>query len=181
MIFKEKEIKLKDGRTALLRSPAVSDAEEMLQYLIKAAGETPFLLATPEERAMPIEREEAFLQEMRGSETKMMIVCMVDGKLARTCQISRSPRCRTRHRGSIGIALLQEFWGLGIGTDMMSELISTAEDWGLQQLELEVIEGNHRAVGLYEKMGFETVSATPNAIRLEDGTLLKEFLMVRKV
>ncbi len=43
MIFKEKEIKLKDGGTALLRSPAVSDAEEMLQYLIKAAGETPFL------------------------------------------------------------------------------------------------------------------------------------------
>lgn len=181
MLFKEKEIKLKDGRTALFRTPATSDAEEMLQYLIKTAGETPFLLCPPEERAMPIEAEEAFLQGMRDSENKVMIACIVDGKLAGTCQISYSPRCRLRHRGGIGIALLKEYWGLGIGTAMLTELIRIAKDWGLMQLELEVIEGNERAIALYERMGFETVCAKPNAIRLEDGTLLKEFLMVRKI
>ena len=47
------------------------------------------------------------------------------------------------------------------------------------QIELEVIEGNVRAMSLYEKMGFEIVAATPNAIKLEDGNLLKEFLMVK--
>lgn len=181
MIFEEKEIKLKDGRTAVLKTPAVSDAEEMLQYLVKSAGETPFLLRTPEECAMPMEAEEAFLQRMRDSENEVMIACIVDGKLAGNCQISRTPRCKTRHRGSIGIALLQDYWRLGIGTAMLQELIRIAEDWGLMQLELEVIEGNGRAIALYEKMGFEIVSAKPNAIRLEDGTLLKDFLMVRKV
>lgn len=154
----------------------------MLQYLVKSAGETPFLLCTPEERAMmPLEEEEAFLQKRRDSETDVMIACMVDGKLVGSCQISRSPRRRIRHRGRIAIALLKEYWGLGIGTAMLTELIRIAQSWGLMQLELEVIEGNHRAIGLYEKMGFETVSAIPNATRLEDGTLLKEFLMVRKL
>ena len=82
---------------------------------------------------------------------------------------------------TIGIALIREFWNLGIGTAMFRELISLGMQWGLSQLELEVIEGNHRAMALYEKMGFQTVAAHPDAIRLEDGIVLKEFLMVKKL
>jgi len=62
---------------------------------------------------------------------------------------------------------------------MFQEMIALAESWGVQQLELEVIEGNTRAMGLYEKMGFEIVAARPNAIRLENGSLLKEYIMVK--
>ena len=35
MVFKEKEFKLKDGRSAILRSPSVDDAENMLQFIFK--------------------------------------------------------------------------------------------------------------------------------------------------
>ena len=40
MIFKEMKFKLKDGREAILRSPSEDDAAEMLQFIIKASGET---------------------------------------------------------------------------------------------------------------------------------------------
>ena len=79
------------------------------------------------------------------------------------------------------IALLKEFWGLGIGTAMFREMIAIAEGWGVMQLELEVFEGNERALALYRKMGFEIVSHVPNAIKQPDGTLVSEFLMVRPV
>ena len=46
-------------------------------------------------------------------------------------------------------------------------------------LELEVIEGNQRAIGLYHKMGFVCTGEKPNAIRLEDGSSLKELMMVK--
>ena len=36
MDYRETEFKLKDGRDALLRSPCEEDAEEMLQFIIKA-------------------------------------------------------------------------------------------------------------------------------------------------
>ena len=52
---------------------------------------------------------------------------------------------------------------------------------GIEQLELEVIESNQRAIGLYEKMGFEITSYIPNAIKLKDGRVLKEFYMVKKL
>lgn len=181
MRFPEKEIVLKDGKTALLCSPSPDMAQQMLTYLKDTCGETPFLLRTPEECDMPLEAEQAFLQSMLDSESEVMILCMVDGKIAGNCQISRKTKVKNRHRGSIGIALYRKFWNLGIGTALFREMIAQAESWGLTQLELEVIEGNSRAMALYEKMGFTTVAATPNAIRLPDGTMLKEFLMVRPI
>ena len=179
MYFSEKEIRLKDGRIAVFRAPSPSDAAEMVEYMRKTAGETDFLLRTPEEVTMTVAEEEIFLSRITESKYDCMIVCTVDGRLAGNCQISRHNKRKNSHRADVMIALLKEFWGLGIGTAMFREMIALAESWGLMQLELEVIEGNSRAIALYEKMGFSTVAATPNAIRLRDGTLLKEFLMVR--
>ncbi len=179
MHFPEKEIRLKDGRTAIFRTPSPADAAEMIAYMRKTAGETDYLLRTPEEVTMTVPDEEAFLLRIADSEYDCMIVCTVDGKLAGNCQISRHNKRKNRHRADVMIALLEEFWGLGIGTAMFEELIAIGKQWDLMQLELEVIEGNERAMGLYRKMGFETVSYVPNAICLSDGTLLKEFRMIK--
>lgn len=179
MYFKEKDIQLKDGRIAVLRSPSPADAADCLDYMKITASETPFLLREPDEVTMTVEQEAEYLQNVLGLDSRIMILCTVDGKIAGNCQIDRKTKRKNCHRGSIGIALIQEFWGLGIGTAMFKEMIAIAKQWGLKQLELEVVEGNERAMGLYRKMGFETVSYVPNAIRLADGTLLKEFLMVK--
>ena len=51
MIFEETAFTLRDGRDAILRSPCENDAKEMLQFIIKASGETDFLMKYPEEYA----------------------------------------------------------------------------------------------------------------------------------
>lgn len=178
MIYPAKEFLLKDGRTALLRSPSPADARACLDYMRITAGETPFLLRTPEEITMTEEQEAAYLENTAASPHTMMLLCMVDGKLAGNCQINRRTKKKNAHRGSVGIAIIREFWNLGIGTAMLRELIAIAKEWGLLQLELEVIEGNTRAMALYEKLGFRTVGFTPNAIAMENGSFAKEFLMV---
>ena len=137
MKFEPREIILKDGRKALLRSPTVDDAQELLNYLKQTAGETPFLLRTPEECDLSVEEEVRFIENMSNSEFSLMILCTVDGKIAGNCQLSRKNGIRTRHRGTIGIALIREFWNLGIGSAMFRELISLGKQWGLSQLELD--------------------------------------------
>ena len=179
MIFPEKEIILKDGRTALFRGPLPSDAASALEYMKISAGETPYLLRTPDEITLTAEEEEQYLARVAADPNTASIFCFADGKLAGNCNISRKTKLKNNHRATIGIALKKEFWGLGIGTAMFKEMIAIAEDWGVAQLELEVIEGNNRAMGLYRKMGFEIVSHVPNAIRMPDGAFVKEFLMVR--
>ena len=87
--------------------------------------------------------------------------------------------CKTRHRADVAIALIQKYWGRGIGTAMFEEMIHIAKERGIEQLELEVMEGNDRAIRLYEKFGFERFGVRPNAIHLKDGTRLRELLMVK--
>ena len=181
MRYRAKVIRLKDGREAVFRSPEISDAAILLRYLKQTAADTPFLLRTPEECTMSLEEEERYLEKVLSMEDKVIILCEVDGVHAGNCQIERKSKTKTRHRAMIGIALLKDFWGLGIGTEMFRELIRIGKEMGLYQLELEVIEGNERAMGLYHKMGFSITGEKPDAICLSDGRMLREFYMVKKL
>ena len=183
MVIRDIEFTLKDGRKAVLHSPREEDVPGMLEYLIQSAGETDFLLRYPEEcgKYTP-EAEKALFERMNASETEAMLACTVDGRIAGNCQITWNRRIKTGHRASVAIALLKEFWGLGIGTRMFEEMIRIAEaDPAILQLELEFIEGNSRARALYEKMGFRITGVNPDAVRLKDGSFRNEYVMMRKI
>lgn len=181
MRFEPKNILLRDGTAATLRSPEVSDAQALLDYLKLTAGETDFLMRYPEEVTMTLEDEERYLSSAIDSPCELMLLCEVDGRLAGNCALSMTNRIKTRHRGTVAIALCREFWGKGIGSAMFEALIAVARQRGLAQLELKVIEGNDRARALYEKFGFRTTAVHPDAIRLKDGRQLCEYLMIKKL
>lgn len=183
MIIRETEFSMKDGRKAMIRSPRDEDIPGMLDYLYVSAGETEYILRYPEEcgKYTP-EGEKALFDRINHSDNEAMLVCLVDGKLAGNCQISWSKGIKTRHRASIAIALMKEYWGQGIGTRLIQELIRIAEEnEHIMQMELDFVEGNTRARALYEKMGFRITGIRPNAIRLKDGTMLNEYSMIREI
>ena len=183
MLFAPKTIPLKDGRTAILRSPDPDrDAAELVQYLYDTAADTPYVLRTPDEITMTVEGEIRFLEAVVDSDYDCMILCEVDGRIAGNCHLSFMGKKKIRHRCSVAIALRKEFWAQGIGTAMFEAMIGIAEAReGVTVMELEYIEGNARARALYEKMGFRLVGIHPDAIRQEDGTLLALHLMQRPV
>lgn len=179
MEYQNKTITLKDGRTALLRAVCKEDAIPMIAYLKAYYEQTPYLMRYPDEFAVTAEQEATYLERQLVSPDVLMLVCEVEGKLAGNCQLDLNRWRKTRHRGQVAIALLKDYWGLGIGTAMFEEMIDKARQEKLEQLELEVIEGNQRAIELYHKMGFVYTGEKPNAIRLEDGSSLKELMMVK--
>ena len=183
MIFEAKQITLKDGRTAILKTPCIEDAEKMLNYIKKSCGETDFLARYPEEwDGMTVENEERWVSNVRSSPSTLAIACYIDGEIAGNCTINFRGGMKTSHRATIGIAILKEFWNLGIGSAMFAELIAAAESRPETEIvELEFVEGNDRAKALYEKYGFKIVGERPNAFKLKDGRLLKEFFMQKKI
>ena len=182
MIFEDKQITLKDGRTAILKTPCVEDAEKMLNYIKQSCGETDFLARYPEEwDGMTIESEERWVNNIRSSPNTIAVACYVDGKIAGNCEISFRGGMKTSHRAIVAIAILKEYWNLGIGSAMFRELIAVAKERGTEIVELEFIEGNERAKHLYEKHGFNIVSEKPNAFKLKDGTYRKEFYMQKYI
>ena len=183
MIFREMTFALKDGREALLRSPSEEDAAEMLRFITRASGETAYLMRYPEEWAnFPLEQERAFISNARCKPNELMIACFVDGKLAGNCEISFRTGMKDRHRASVAIAILQEYWRLGIGTKLFEEIIRAAvERGGVRQIELDCIEGNDRARSFYEKMGFRITGIKPDAIWRKDGTFANEYMMLKRL
>ena len=183
MYFEPIEIRLKDGRKCTLRTAQIADAAEMLAFRIKSLGQTDYLMQYPEEMTdYTIEKQLNFINRMIESPNDKMFTVIVDGRIAGTGQVSFNSRIKTRHKAGIGIALLEEYWGLGIGSAIFTEIIKTAQGrTGVELLELNVIEGNERAIALYRKFGFEIVAQKPDAIRLKDGTRLKEITMQKRL
>ena len=183
MVVQGFEFRLKDGRKGFIRSPKDEDIPSMLDYLRVSAGETEFIMRYPEEcDQYTAAKEKQLFDVINESDHRAMLVCVVDGRVAGNCGIQWNDAMKTRHRASVAIALLREFWNQGIGTLFFKELIRLAEDnKNILQMELDFVEGNSRARALYEKMGFRITGVKPNAIRLKDGTLLNEYSMVREI
>ncbi len=179
MRFMEKRTSLRDGRECVLRSPETADAEAMLDYLYKTSQETDYLVRYPEEAVMSIEQEEDFLNRVNAEDMPdMMITAWVDGRMAGAASVNQiSGRIKMRHRASLGIAILKEYWGIGLGNILMLTALREAKNMGYYQLELGVFADNGRAIALYGKMGFETWGTTKNAFRLKDGTMVDEIIM----
>ena len=181
MLYTSKNIVLKNDINAVFRNPLSSDAKAMTEYLKTCAAETNFILYYPEECIDNEEDERIFLERINASLHTMMIVCTINEEIAGNCALMFNENLKTKHRARVAIGLLKKYWGIGIGTAMFSEMIATAKKKGVLQLELDYIEGNERARGLYEKMGFVPVAEKPNAIRLKDGTMLKEISMIKQL
>ena len=179
MIFEDKLITLKDGRTAILKTPCIEDAEKMLHYIKTACGETDFLARYPEEwNGVTVESEEKWVRNLRESQSTLAITCYIDGVIAGNCEINFRDGMKTSHRATVAIAILKEYWNLGIGSAMFAEMIASAEASPTTEImELEFVEGNSRAKALYEKFGFVVVGFRPNAFKLKGGTMLGEYFM----
>lgn len=180
MIIDTKQVLLKNGKVCVLRSPRLDDAEQLIEYLKISAGETDFLLKYPEEVRISVEQERDILKQFIDSERDLMIVAEVDGKIVGNCSFSPlGNKIRFRHRCSIGIALYESAWGVGIGTSLLMLLIEKATECGYEQMELEVVRRNVRAVKLYEKVGFVKCGDIPRAMKHKDDTYDDAIMMVK--
>ena len=180
MEYTRKEILLKNGKTCLLRRPEESDAEILLDYLQTTSAETPYMIREPEEVRTSLEEEVDFIRKNRENPKALMVSAFVDGKLAGSCSFAgSSERNRMQHRCTVGISLYREFWGLGIGTALMGEILAGAKAAGFEQAELDVVSTNAPAIALYKKFGFETTGIIPHAFKYRDGSYADFLFMVK--
>lgn len=182
MEYTSKEILLKNGRTCLLRLAEDSDAEMLLDYLQATSAETPYMIREPEEVRTSLEEEVEFIRKNRENPRALHLLAFVDGVFAGSCSFApKSERVRMQHRCNVGISLYREFWGMGIGTALVSEILAGAKAAGFEQAELDVVSTNAPAVGLYKKLGFEVTGTIPHAFKYRDGSYADFLFMVKRL
>jgi len=183
MIYNDKKILLKNGKTAIIKTPSIDDAEKLLAHIKKTCEETDFLARYPEEwDSVTVENEAKWINSRRNTKNALVITCYMGDEIVGNSEINFMGGIKTSHRATVSITVLKDYWNLGIGSAMFSELIAAAEaNPAIEVIELELVEGNDRARALYEKFGFQTVGERPNAFKLMDGRLLKEYFMQKEI
>jgi len=110
----------------------------------------------------------------------LLLVAERDGKVVGSSGMHPagwSPR--RRHVMSIGISVLREAQGQGVGTALMQAMCDYADGWaGVLRLELSVYVDNPGALALYRKFGFE-VEGRHRGYALRDGEYVDAFSMAR--
>ena len=70
------------------------------------------------------------------------------------CDIIPSHRVGFGHSGAVGMGIVNEWRGKGLGKALLSACIQKAFDNGLTRIELEVYADNMNAIELYRRLGF---------------------------
>ena len=70
------------------------------------------------------------------------------------CDITPDPREGFRHSGVLGMGVLAEYRGRGIGRRLLDRTVREARAAGLTRIELEVFSSNQAAISLYREFGF---------------------------
>ena len=151
------------------------DAAALIEYLKIIGGETDNLTFGAEGFPVTVEEERKFLEKQSADGRSVMFAVWEDGKIIANAHIEALTR-RLSHRAGLGITVLKEAWGRGIGTALMERLIAHAREQGIEIIELQVRRDNARAIRLYEKFGFAKIATYPGFMKV-DGKLIDCDLM----
>jgi ribosomal protein S18 acetylase RimI-like enzyme len=94
-------------------------------------------------------------------------VAVSAGQVVGWCDVVPKPRPIYSHVGVLGMGLLPEFRGQGLGDRLIRQTLAAARVFGLNRVELSVRENNAGAVALYKRVGFEIEGLQRNATRVE--------------
>ena len=176
------KIILKNGKEALLRNGNEEDGQAVFENFNQTHAETDFLLSYPDENSYDAEQEAQFLKEKTESPNEIEIVAIVDGKVAGTAGVEAvGKKYKLKHRAEFGISILKEYWGLGLGKALTNACIQCAKEAGYEQLELNVVAENKRALSLYQSLGFEEFGRNPKGFNSRTSGFQELVYMLRKL
>ena len=177
----EPETIIVNGKSLLLRTAVEEDAQMLLDYLKTTCGETRYLVKEPEEITLTLEQERAFIARNNDSDNSLLLLGFLNGEHVGNCSLMGNSTGRYRHRVSMGIALYQKYTGMGFGRAMIEKLTVIAREQGFEQVELEVVADNERAIRLYQSLGFEIYGTFPRNMKYKDGTYADAYWMMKKL
>lgn len=169
---------LKDSHKLILRSPKESDAQSLIDLMQTVDRETKFLGREPGEFNFTLEQEKEFIKSKASNNKSRFLVAELDGEIIGSCHVEHVlNQKRYLHRAAMAVTVRKDYWNKGIGSKLMQECIGWCKEKGVEQLELEVVTQNERAVSMYKKFGFDVYGTKKHALKYEDGTYADEYIM----
>jgi putative acetyltransferase len=178
--FEPRAITLKDGSAATLRRVTLDDAQGVLDLeragVIDGRGVVRDLSDMPETAEQMRKTLKAWAGGRRAHAEGCMLVVepintRADGlTILGEGQLRRFGPAKVRHVAQTSLEVHPEAQRLGVGRAIMEGLLEWAGSVGVNRVQLNVFADNHRAIGLYESLGFERVGYRRRLVREADGS-----------
>jgi len=171
-------VKLKDGRVLHLRSSMQGDGPAVLAYITALGYSTEFILTHAGDLPTLEQVDERIEMIPQGRFYSLVAVDPDTGDVVGNASYSFSPRVKMAHVGDLGIGVLPDWQGTGLGSLLLRRSIEDMRARpGIVRLELTVMKGNDLALGMYERAGFVVEGYKSRSMRQPDGSYVDEILM----
>lgn len=138
----------------MIRTTQPDDAEAILAYIQSVAEETEFFVLQSD-KFPPIEEERTWIQDHLDHPGKIVLLAEADGTIIGNVSFEAGPHRRIAHRGNLGVAVVKEWRGRGVGTALLQMLLEWAESNPvIEKVCLDVFATNDVAIRLYKRLGF---------------------------
>jgi len=160
----DKEVKLRDGRTAKLEYLSEKDSTEELLKLINGLVEEKACILY--NKKFTLEEEEKWkrgrLEEFK-KRNGYVIIARVDGNLAGSSGCKKGD---FKEKGNVclGVIVAKEYRGLGLGEALLRLNVETVHKFFGEEpnnIYLSVFATNKAAASLYRKLGFKEFATLP--------------------
>ena len=144
-------MRLHDGRAVHIRRARAEDAEAHIENWNAIGAEQVYVMTERFGRSVDDVRA-----QFRDADPSAMLWLAAEcgGRVVGGASFERGKWSKNAHTAVLGVALLPEFRGLGIGETLMRAGIEWARSVGIRKLRLGVFATNDRALALYRKLGF---------------------------
>jgi putative acetyltransferase len=141
----------------------IGDVESFRACLDVVARERRYLALL---EALPIEQTMSFVGE-NVANGSAQLVARDGGRVVGWCDILPRWPQTVAHCGSVGMGVLPEYRGRGLGAKLLRECIAVATSHGITRVELETRVDNVRAIRLYERVGFKREGVRVHGMRVD--------------
>ena len=146
-----------------IRQISQVDIESLHSCMDRVARERKYLGFT---QAAPIEElRKSLVEDMQRGVIRL--VAVDDSKTVGWCHIRPDRWEGFTHAGRLGMGLLKEYRGQGIGSALLYQSLGEARNQGLERVELSVFASNITAIRLYEKFKFVIEGRKKKARKLD--------------
>ncbi|MGG1661625.1 N-acetyltransferase family protein [Brevibacillus sp. NRS-1366] len=168
-----------NGLTYTIRSANEKDAKELSALRMQIDGETENMDREKGEAFIDIPGFEQLIKTDTDSPRNIFLVAVALDRIVGFSRCEGVQLKRLSHKVEFGVCVLKDFWGYGIGKNLLQESVAWADSSGIKKMTLSVLETNDKAIKLYKKLGFEIEGILKKDKLLSDGNYYNTIMMGR--
>jgi ribosomal protein S18 acetylase RimI-like enzyme len=162
-----------------IRSAVEKDAKHLSEVRLQIDGETQNLDRVQGEAYIDESGFKQVIKDDTESSSSLFLVAEANETIVGFSRCEGNRLKRTSHKVEFGVCVLKDYWGYGIGKQLLQESVRWADSNGIKKMVLYVLETNDKAIKLYTNYGFEVEGILRKDKLLSDGNYYNTVLMGR--